>query len=596
MARLRIASFLIAATLLLAGGPLPAVAEGHADLKTISDLARSGAPQLALRMMDRDQPVFADSPQVWRTWERERIYIYQSSKHWTAITRRLRDLPAGIDPAFRAWAREAEAKAWLEQGRGAKSRQLLRAILWEGSTVPDAETRARARRLIIRSFLVSHEPADAQAAIQRYRQDYPQAAGDWRLMQARLYLSEGHPADALELLKRAQGQNGHPLMLLTQLRAETLPAGGVMRKAVSLGSDKDMPSDERRAAWAVAAEAAQVLGNRDARIAALQRGLALPAAAGGESEPHLDADMLWTAYLDLGQEEGNALRLVVGDDEAWFAAAEKKYANDPVRARALYAVVALNAFDAGHRNFAQWRFAKSLEEGPGGSAILAALYLHSSRFTDIDAIPAPVRYMLADHALSEPDIPLASKLMAGLDKPPPEANAAAWQLQRARVLILGGRVDAGIKALQKLFGGKTKLDTDHVLQVVFDLQTVGRHKAALQFFRELLNRPLDAEHHREMLYWMADSYKALGDHVEAARLYLQSAIQPGPFTMDPWAQTARYHAAEELAAAGLVADARRLYQELLNATQDPGRQAVLRRALQQLLLVTSGEPASTPGG
>jgi tetratricopeptide (TPR) repeat protein len=384
-------------------------------------------------------------------------------------------------------------------------------------------------------------------------------------------------------------------MLLAQLRAEALAPGAVMQKAVAIGSSKDKPADERRAAWAVAAQAAQALGNMDARIAALERGLAL-AKPVRVDVPALDisADMLWDAYLRLGQDEGNALRLVVGDDQAWFAAAQKDYANDPVRARALYAVVAFDAFDQGHRNFAQWRFAKSIGEGPGGSAVLAALYLHSQRFAHVDSVPAPVRYMLADYALSESDIPLASKLMAGLDKPPPEADAAAWQLQRARVLILGGRIDAGIDALRKLLASKAKLDADHVLQVVFDLQTVGRNKAALEFFHALAGRPLDAEHQRELLYWMADSYKALGDHVEAARLYLQSAIRPGPFTMDPWAQTARFHAAQELAAAGLVADARSLYRQLLNATHDTGRQAVLRRALQQLLLISP--QASDPGG
>ena len=595
MPRLRLTVLILAAALVPPTGPLLAAApQPRAELDTISNLARSGAPELALRMMDRDQPAFADSPQAWRAWERERIYIYQSSKQWRAITQRLQRLPAGIDGAFRAWAREAQARAWLEEGQGAKARNLLREILWEGPSVPDAETRSRARQLVIRSYLTSHDSADAQAAIQRYRQDYPKAAGDWRLMQARLYLGEGHPADALELLKQMKAEQGHPLILLTQLRAEALAPGAVLQKAVSLGSDKDRATDERRAAWAVAAEAAQALGNRDARIAALQKGLALPVPASRDSTLHIDPDMLWTTYLDLGEEEGNALRLVVGDDTAWFAAAEKKYANDPVRARALYAVVAFNAFDAGHRDLAQWRFARSLEDGPGGSAILAALYLHSSRFSDIDSIPAPVRYMLADYALSEPDIPLASKLMAGLDQAPPETDPAAWQLQRARVLILGGRVDAGIDALRKLLADTGKLDIDHVLQVVFDLQTVGRHKAALEFFHALLKRPLDAEHHREMLYWMADSYKALGDHVEAAQLYLLSAIQPGPFTMDPWAQTARYHAAEELAAAGLVDDARHLYQALLNATQDPGRQAVLRRAIQQLLLVAPEAGKATP--
>ena len=54
--------------------------------------------------------------------------------------------------------------------------------------------------------------------------------------------------------------------------------------------------------------------------------------------------------------------------------------------------------------------------------------------------------------------------------------------------------------------------------------------------------------------------------------------------MDPWAQTARYRAAQELAEGGLHADARRQFVALQNATSDPARQAVLRHELQQLTL------------
>jgi tetratricopeptide (TPR) repeat protein len=88
-----------------------------------------------------------------------------------------------------------------------------------------------------------------------------------------------------------------------------------------------------------------------------------------------------------------------------------------------------------------------------------------------------------------------------------------------------------------------------------------------------------------MLYWTADSYKAVGDYAKAAELYLRSAMLPGPFTMDPWAQTARYQAAQMLAQAGYIEDARNLYNGLLSATRDPAQQAVLNHDLQQLLLM-----------
>ena len=91
------------------------------------------------------------------------------------------------------------------------------------------------------------------------------------------------------------------------------------------------------------------------------------------------------------------------------------------------------------------------------------------------------------------------------------------------------------------------------------------------------------------MFWMADSLAAQGRHVEAARLYLKSAMLPDPHAMDPWAQTARYQAAEALAEAGLRDDARFVYEALLAVTAEPDRQAVLRRSIQQLWLMPEGE-------
>jgi hypothetical protein len=54
--------------------------------------------------------------------------------------------------------------------------------------------------------------------------------------------------------------------------------------------------------------------------------------------------------------------------------------------------------------------------------------------------------------------------------------------------------------------------------------------------------------------------------------------------MGPWAQTAHYQAAEALAKAGMVDDARQLFDALLRVTTDPGRRAVINHSLQQLWL------------
>ncbi|MDE2273235.1 MAG: hypothetical protein KGL00_03475, partial [Gammaproteobacteria bacterium] len=92
----------------------------------------------------------------------------------------------------------------------------------------------------------------------------------------------------------------------------------------------------------------------------------------------------------------------------------------------------------------------------------------------------------------------------------------------------------------------------------------------------------------------ADSYKALGNYAQAAELYLRSATLTDPYAMDNWAKSARYQAAQMLAKAGYIEDARNVYQGLLNATSDPGQQALLRHDLQALMLMPAKPAAVQP--
>ncbi|MDE2195801.1 MAG: hypothetical protein KGJ56_01230 [Gammaproteobacteria bacterium] len=559
-------------------------------LADISTMAAAGAPGLALKLVARDQPAFAQDAVGWMSWERQRIYLYQSSKAWGDIIARVQHLPAGLGVDFRQWEDMQAADAWLQLGHGREARAVLRALIW-GKTPPADATLSQLRQLVIRSYLVDQRLDDAQTAVIRYRQDYPKDAGHWPLLEARLFLRTNQPQAALDALKDISGAQAGMLALLASLRAGTLAPAPAMEKAVSAGTDSKLPVDERVYAWFIAAEAAADLKNPVARIQALQNGIGLQSGVlEQDSVFALTPDMLWQAYLDYGEALGNQLQLVVGDDQAWFLAASNRFDSDPVRACALFTVVAFNASSAQQQNVAYWQIATLIQGQKNGDALLRHLYLDSPRFKDVGDIPPDVRYLLANDVLEIPDIPLASRLMEGLDAPPPDTDPVAWQLQRARVFILGGKPDAGIKTLQALFESGAKVDPGDVLPVLFDLQTIGRNKETIPFFRALLTTELTPDQRRQMLYWTADSYKASGDYTQAAALYLRSATLTDPFAMDQWAQTARYQAAQALAKAGDINDARRLYQGLLNATRDPGQQAVLRHDMQQLMLMPQMRP------
>ncbi|MDE2090847.1 MAG: hypothetical protein KGJ08_02965 [Gammaproteobacteria bacterium] len=564
-------------------------------LHDISGFASAGAPNLALQFIDRDQPVFAQDAVGWMAWERERIYLYQSTRDWQAIIARAQHPPTGIGKDFNQWEEMQAAAAWLQLGKGHEAREIVRKLIWNPQSPPDDQSLSQLRQLVLRSYLAGQRLDDAQTAVIRYRQDYPQDAGDWPLLEARLFLRTRQPQAALDVLQTSKGTDADMLRLLAELRISQIPPDKVMKKAVSIGLNIKLPLEQRIHAWFIAAEAAVSLDKPVARIQALQNGLGLqPGMLDQDPVFAVTPEMLWHAYLDYGENLGNQLQLVVGDNQAWYLAASNRYDSSPVAACALFSVVAFNALGAQQQGVAHWQFASLIQKQKYGSVLLRHLYLDSTRFKTPGDIPPDVRYILVNDVLAIPDIPLASKLMEGLDQPPPDTDPVAWQLQRARVFILGGKADAGIRALSTLFASGTPVEPDDVLPVLFDLQTIGRNREAIPFFEALFQANLTSDQQRQLLFWIADSYKGMGDYPQAAEMYLRSAILVDPYAMDQWAKSARYLAAQMLAKAGYIEDARNLYQGLLNATKDPSQQALLRHDMQQLMLANQARPNGKP--
>jgi len=574
---------------------LPPNLNASPTLQDISGFASAGAPNLALQFIDRDQPVFAQDAVGWMAWERERIYLYQSTKDWQAIIARAQHPPAGIGADFNQWEEMQAAAAWLQLGKGHEAREIVRRLIWNPQSLPDDQSLSQLRQLVLRSYLADQRLDDAQTAVIRYRQDYPQDTGDWPLLEARLFLRTRQPQAALDVLQASQSTDADMLRLLAELRTGQISPGKVMKNAVTIGLNIKLPLEQRIHAWFIAAEAAASLNNPVARIQALQNGLGLqPGLLDQDPVFAITPEMLWHAYVGYGENLGNQLQLVVGDDQAWYLAASNRYDSSPVAACALFSVVAFNALGAQQQGVAHWQFASLIQKQKYGPVVLRHLYLDSTRFKMPSDIPPDVRYILVNDVLAIPDILLASKLMEGLDQPPPDTDPVAWQLQRARVFILGGKPDAGIQALNTLFSSGTPVEPDDVLPVLFDLQTIGRNREAIPFFEALLQANLTSDQQRQLLFWIADSYKGVGDYPQAAELYLRSAILVDPYAMDQWAKSARYQAAQMLAKAGYIEDARNLYQGLLNATSDPSQQALLRHDMQQLMLVPQTKPTGKP--
>ena len=563
------------------------------SLNELAQLARAGAPQLALRRMDAEQPAARKDLVQWAAWEQERLQILASQGLFTELIARVDSMPGAVDERFRLLALSLKADAQLQLGQADAARATARALLWTQGVEADTGNLTRWRRLVVRSYLLEDKHRDARLALLRYRQDFGNEDQQVRWLSARVMLQGGRADSVFKLLQQDKTPQGRFLRYAAQLRAAPQQAAAVEEIAVEQAQQATAPQ-LRSAFWGLAAAAAKQAGQPYKRIEYLEHALALPfdhELMHGVLE--LNADQLWDAYLQQGKRIGNSEQKLLGNDEDWYFPATEALEKAPLRARVLFSVLSEYGSDAQRRSLAHEYLIGMLDELPNGKLLVQRLYLESQRYADVDDLPPVIRYRLIDDALESGELQTASRLMAGLAEPPAGGDSFEWDLRRARVAIFTDEVDYGVKVLQQLLAEQEltwdKQKIDRLVQVVFDLQTLQYHQQVLALFTALLDKSLDQQQRRELLFWMADSLQQLEQYDRAAYLYLKSATLTDAMAMDPWAQTARYRAAKALVEAGLLGDARQIYSSLLRATRDASRKAVLQNEIQRLHLVSSAK-------
>ena len=560
-------------------------------LQELAQLARAGAPQLALRRMDAEQPGVDQDVVEWMAWEQERLQILTGQGLYQRLIARVNALPSSVDGDFRRLALSLKADAQLQLGRATAARATARELLWFHKETAEAADSAHWRRLVVRSYVLEDRYEDARLALLRYRQDFGDANPQWRWLSAQVMLQAGDAESAVKMLKDDETPQGEFLRYAAQLLISPQQASDLEKAAVQLARGLQQPGLQS-AFWGLAATAAKQAGQPVRQIEYLEYALSLPV---DHELTHgvldIDADRLWDAYLEQGKRIGNQEQKLLGNDEDWYFPATDALTKDPVRARVLFSVLSEYGSSPERRSVAHGYLMSMLDERPNGKMLVKRLYLESKRYTNTDDLPPVVRYRLIDEALESGELKTASRLMTGLTTPPAGGDRFEWDLRRARVAIFTGELDQGIELLERLLGSVdqewNQQQIDRLLQVIFDLQTVHYHRQALMLFGVLLDKRLERQQRRELLFWMADSLQNLGQHDQAAYLYLKSATLLDPMAMDPWAQTARYRAAKALVEAGLLEDAKRIYTSLLRATRDTSRRAVLETEIQRLQLVSA---------
>lgn len=554
-------------------------------LELLKSISSSGAPALTLKMLDQMQPKVDVDLYEWILWEQERYAILSKWQQWDELIVRIERLPDDLPIQFKNQATTHRIKAYLELDQTMTARKILRQQLWQSTSDSNVDEQTWRRQIII-SYIKDNRLADAQVAMLRFDQDFQVTTPDWLILRATVLIQAERYEPAIQLLKGLDSWQAKTTYQLAQLKAEQI-TGNHLRQLIATKMELPETSDDELTTLAALRFFAVEQMSLVDRVVALE-GLFQIGHHSSLELFKLSPDTLWDAYIEYAQLVGNRAELLIGDDAKWLELASNAVKVTPVKARSLFALLIVNSTDTTLIRQAAEGYLNSFGEAAETKQnLLDQLFNRSKTFANAEKIPPNIRYQLVDLALKKADIDEATRLMSGLTSYPQGTSRFNWQLRQARVLILGGRYDEGSQIMRGLIAEYKEIstqNTDRILQVLFDMQAVDLHNQAILLLNQLLAASIDPRQHREILFWIADSYKGMKKFDQAALLYLQSAMLPGPATMDPWAQTARFNAAESLQQSDLTDDARRIYEGLLKITQAPARRALLNRRIQQLWL------------
>lgn len=560
------------------------------QLESLKNISAAGAPFLTLKMLDQAQPGIDQALYEWILWEQERYRILSKWQQWNELLVRIEGLPKDLPEPFLNQAATYQIKAYIALNQNHTARIILRKQLWQKDAGSSSEYKVW-RQQIIETYLNELRVDDARIAMLRFQQDFQLAEKEWVMLRARVLMQTGRYDETINLLSSRLDWQSLSMKLLAEYRSKLHTAETLWELAqdrIELIQDDEQ---QRATFWTIMVIAAESI-SPVREVVALESRLSINSKDSVDLY-QVDADRLWMAYFRYAELIGNRSELLTGDDQSWLDLALNVQKVTPIKARSLLALLMSESQQPDIRKQAATAFLQTLDlKEPEHQFLLDQLFNRSKQYADASLIPVEIRFQLVDGALKKADIVKATRLMSGLDSIPQNARKLDWLLRQARVLLLGGKLEQGDKILDELITQYTepsKDDTDHILQILFDLQSIQADEKAVRHFRQLLKLAIEPQQRREILFWMADSFKALTQYERAALLYLQSAMYIGPDAMDPWAQTARFSAAESLQKAGLVDDARRIYQSLLAITKEPTRRSVLRHKIQQLWLTQSTE-------
>ena len=551
------------------------LALGSASIHGFKD---RGLRQLALRVL---ASLPATDEEAMLTHSRERWELLEEQGRWdilsTELAGRFKEKSGSqfLEVGLRL------SSALLMGAKGSRAQAVSRTLLAEGQFDPDAVREIR--RNIIKAYIAQGLIADAEIAAQRYQLEYAPDETSWQLLRARIALAGHRPKDAVFQLIGAESYEAQLWRAFAKWRSGALPTDLALTRlgAVPIPADLVRLDFTRQA---MLAEVASEVGYARVRVGAIEY-LLLHKAKADPILAKQDSDSLIKSYRALGQTVLKNLSLL--DDHpttAWKMLATGGDL-DALEARSLCVYLLTLALPAREQKLAHsWLVRQLLDEGYAG--LLGSFYGENGLLGRYSDLEDETLLLLVDQALAESDFPGAADLQSMIKGPPQGINHGAWVLRSARLQILGGNAASGaaeLKVWLSQIQAMPPASLDQVMQVMFDLQFLGKHRLALELFEVIT--PLVETHgqKRELLYWVAQSWAELDDHIRSAAYFVESAFWAGA-SADPWSRSALYRAGQELESGALYDDASVIYHRLLGDTTDPKLQAKLRYRLAQLQL------------
>ena len=591
------------------------------DVAHIDELIALELPALALSIIDQQQQRVPRFSPMWYLMERKRISVMVLLERWQDIIQRsvvaLQQNPRVqlIPQEIVDWFRTQQAVATLNAGDAEGALKLLGQMIWSQTTYQREVVFALWRRLVINAYLQNGNIADAERAMLRYDYDYRDSAfaltEDWKYTRAGVLLRLERYPEVMQQMSERLSHLERQYYLLAKLRAEPESMVSVLDEIEQLTSASLISRKDRWAYRYIVYEAA-LSTDEDALITQRLQDLLSVGEVSHSFQQiiDVDADDWWQRYRSKGEALGNRFRLLRGDDVAWYAKAAETRQHNTDKAVAILVALAAHSRTTHHLRLTHGELISILSKRKNSMDLLLQLYAYSDFIDDLSIIPVEARTRLIDHALDKKEITQAARLMRSLDSVPADQDPFVWRLRKARVLILDGAYREGEQVLYKLFEnlpqalgldfvGPVREDIDSVfadkldriMQVLFDLQSVQRHQAALDLFRDVARLPLQFQLQRELYFWMAQSEQALSNYAAAAMNFLRSARMEDGGMSDQWALSSRLKAAEALVKAGLFDDAETLYRRLLRVTANESRKAMIEQEMQQIYLLRNASEA-----